>query len=63
MNSLAADGKAEPVVNADGVHDRLEVMETIGTLAEDIEQQVNFTGRQLFQRNERYLVAGPSSKS
>ena len=45
-----ASGKGEPVAEVDRVKHGLERMKAVGTPAEDVQQQIDFAGRFLFER-------------
>ena len=59
LNSLAGAGQAQIIEEGDGVNYGLEFVETIGASAENIQQQVDFTGRLLFEINHGWTKIDP----
>jgi hypothetical protein len=45
LQALTLSGEIQEIEEGDGLHDGFEFMKTIGPLAENVQQQVDFAGR------------------
>ena len=53
FKSLAGPAQGQTVKHRHGLHDRFQLVEPVGTLAQDVQQQVDLAGRLFFQGHRR----------